>query len=75
MLPELPIVAEAGLPGFQSTVWLGMVAPASTPKPVVERISAELVRIVRLDKVRNRVRGVHFQAIDGRIGALPGKCA
>jgi len=75
VLPELQTVAEAGLPGFQSTMWLGMVAPARMPKPVVERISAELVRIIRLDKVRNRVRGVHFQAIDGRIRALPGKCA
>ena len=69
MLPELPTVAEAGLPGFQSTMWLGMVAPARTPRPVVERISAERVRIIRLDKVHNRARGVYFQATDGRIRA------
>jgi tripartite-type tricarboxylate transporter receptor subunit TctC len=63
VLPELPTVAEAGFPGFQSTAWLGMVAPAKTPKPVIDRISMELVRIIRSDEVRNRMRGIYFQAI------------
>ena len=63
VLPELPTVAEAGFPGFQSTAWLGMVAPATTPKPVIDRISMELVRIIRSDEVRNRMRGIYFQAI------------
>jgi tripartite-type tricarboxylate transporter receptor subunit TctC len=56
-------VAEAGFPGFQSTAWLGMVAPAKTPGPIVDRISAELVRIIRSDEVRNRMRSIYFQAI------------
>lgn len=63
VLPELPTVAEAGFPGFQSTAWLGMVAPAKTPGPIVDRISAELVRIIRSDEVRNRMRSIYFQAI------------
>lgn len=63
VLPELPTVAEAGFPGFQSTAWLGMAAPAKTPRPVIDRISAELVRIIRSDDVRNRMRAIYFQAI------------
>ena len=63
VLPELPTVAEAGFPGFQSAAWLGMVAPAGTPKPVIDRVSMELVRIIRSDEVRNRMRGIYFQAI------------
>lgn len=63
VLPELPTVAEAGFPGFQSTAWIGMVAPAKTPGPIIERMSAELVRIIRSDDVRERMRGIYFQAI------------
>ena len=63
VLPELPTVAESGFPGFQSTAWLGMVAPARTPEPIVERISAELVRIIRSDEIRGRMARIYFQAI------------
>ena len=63
VLPELPTVAEAGFPGFQSTAWLGMVAPAKTSKPIVDPVSTELVRIIRSDEVRNRMRSIYFQAI------------
>src|SRR3990170_3614114 len=70
VLPELPTVAEAGFPGFQSTAWLGMVAPAKTPGPIVDRISAELVRIIRSDEVRNRMRNIYFQAIGTTPGGL-----
>ena len=63
VLPELPTVAEAGFPGFQSTAWIGMAAPAKTPKPIIDRIAAELVRIIRSDEVRNRMRAIYFQAI------------
>ena len=42
LLPNLPTVAEAGIPGFDSVTWIGMVAPAGTPKAVVDRLNAEL---------------------------------
>ncbi len=63
VLPELPTVAESGLTGFQSTAWLGMVAPAKTPGPVIERLSTELVRIIRSDEVRARMLRIYFQAV------------
>jgi tripartite-type tricarboxylate transporter receptor subunit TctC len=42
LLPNLPTVAEAGIPGFESVTWIGMVAPAGTPKAIVDRVNAEL---------------------------------
>ena len=51
LLPELPAIAESGLPGYEMLNWLGMFAPAGTPRAVVERLSSELVRIVRMPEV------------------------
>jgi len=42
LLPDLPTVAEAGVPGYESVTWIGLVAPAGTPKAVIERLNAEL---------------------------------
>lgn len=63
VLPELPTVAEAGFPGFESGAWLGMVAPAKTPKPIVDRLSRELVAIIQSAEVRERMLKIYFQAI------------
>ena len=51
-LPELMTIAEAGLPGYAMDNWLGLFAPVGTPRPVVEKISNEAIRIVRLPEVR-----------------------
>ncbi|HEX9182203.1 MAG TPA: tripartite tricarboxylate transporter substrate binding protein [Burkholderiales bacterium] len=45
VLPETPTVAEAGVPGYEATIWLGIVAPAGTPAPIVERLNAEIRKI------------------------------
>lgn len=63
MLPDLPTIAEAGLPGFESSAWNGIVAPAKTPAPIIERLSRELVAIIRSDEVRAKMRRIYFQAI------------
>jgi tripartite-type tricarboxylate transporter receptor subunit TctC len=42
LLPNLPTVAEAGLPGYESVTWIGLVAPAGTPKAIVDRLNADL---------------------------------
>jgi tripartite-type tricarboxylate transporter receptor subunit TctC len=39
----VPTIAEAGVPGFDAVIWLGLVAPAGTPKPIVDKLSAALV--------------------------------
>jgi tripartite-type tricarboxylate transporter receptor subunit TctC len=63
VLPEMPTVAEQGFPGFQSTAWLAMVAPAKTPDRVVRRLSEELVAIIRSDDVRRRLIAIYFQPV------------
>jgi len=63
VLPELPTVAEAGFPGFESSAWIGIVAPAKTPKPVIERLSRELNAIIRSQDVREKLLRIYFQPV------------
>jgi tripartite-type tricarboxylate transporter receptor subunit TctC len=44
-LPEIPTVAELGYPGFEAALWLGVLAPAGTPKPIIDKLNKELVAI------------------------------
>lgn len=50
--PELPTAAEAGVKGYQHSSWVGMLAPAKTPRSIIERLHAESVKIVRSDEVK-----------------------
>ena len=52
--PELPTIAEAGLPGYEVSVWYGVLAPAATPAAVINRLHDELVRIIQLPDIRER---------------------
>ncbi len=63
VLPDLPTVAEAGFPGFESSAWIGMVAPAKTPKPIIDRLSQELVAIIHSQDVREKMLKIYFQAV------------
>ena len=63
VVPELPTVAEAGFAGFESSAWIGIVAPAKTPKPVIERLSRELVSIIRSQDVREKMLRIYFQPV------------
>ncbi len=62
VLPELPTIADI-YPGFESSAWIGMVAPAKTPKAVVERLSHELAAIIHTPEVRDKMLRIYFQAI------------
>jgi tripartite-type tricarboxylate transporter receptor subunit TctC len=53
--PDLPTIAEAGFPGFEVIGWFGWVAPAATPRPIVNRLNAELVRALKAQDVRDRL--------------------
>jgi tripartite-type tricarboxylate transporter receptor subunit TctC len=44
--PEIPTVSEAGVPGYESGIWLGLMAPAKTPRPVLERLNAEVNKVI-----------------------------
>ena len=54
-LPELPTVAEAGLPGYQAVGWFGLLAPAATAKPLVARLSADANRVLADRDIRSRM--------------------
>jgi tripartite-type tricarboxylate transporter receptor subunit TctC len=52
--PELPTIAEAGLPGYEVSVWYGILAPAGTPAAVINRLNTEIVRVVQLPDMKER---------------------
>ena len=60
--PELPTIAEAGVPGFSVNNWIGLFAPAGTPAEIVRKVNAEVMRIMRLPEVTRRmeVEGERF---------------
>lgn len=58
MLPEVPTFAEAGVTGVQAVAWQGIVAPAGTPRAVVERLSAEINRIVASEPLKTRCAAI-----------------
>jgi tripartite-type tricarboxylate transporter receptor subunit TctC len=52
VMPEAPTVAEAGVPGYEATIWIGLMAPAGTPKPVVDKLNGEIAKIMSLPEVK-----------------------
>jgi tripartite-type tricarboxylate transporter receptor subunit TctC len=50
--PNLPTVSEAGVPGYEATIWLGVMAPAGTPKPIVDKLNAEIQKVINLPEVK-----------------------
>ncbi|HEV7801867.1 MAG TPA: tripartite tricarboxylate transporter substrate-binding protein, partial [Burkholderiales bacterium] len=54
-LPDIPTVAEAGVPGYVSSAWFGLVAPAATPKDVINKLSVETARILQMPDVKARL--------------------
>ena len=54
-LPELPSVAEAGVPGYDSSVWYGLLAPAGTPTAIVGRLNGEVIRVLAAPDLRERI--------------------
>lgn len=57
-LPDVPTVAEAGVAGFDVQSWLGLAATAGTPAPVVEKLNAEVLRVLKLPAVRSSIEGL-----------------
>jgi tripartite-type tricarboxylate transporter receptor subunit TctC len=54
-LPQVPTMVESGLPDFEISGWFGIAAPAGTPRPVIERLGAELQRVMQLPEIRERL--------------------
>jgi tripartite-type tricarboxylate transporter receptor subunit TctC len=64
-LPEVPTVAEAGVPGYDSGAWFGLVAPANTPKDLVAKLSRETARILKLPDVSARLADLGAESVGG----------
>lgn len=54
-VPDLPTIAESGLPGYSATAWYGVLAPAGTPREIIMKINAEIVKGLRTDEMRKRI--------------------
>jgi tripartite-type tricarboxylate transporter receptor subunit TctC len=54
LAPGVPTIAEAGVPGFEYLTWYGMLVPAGTPKPIVDRIQADTAKIIQAPQARER---------------------
>jgi tripartite-type tricarboxylate transporter receptor subunit TctC len=61
--PDIPAIAEAGYPGYQMNTWYGFVAPAGTPRPVIERLHADTVRIAAMPDVTEKLAALGFDMI------------
>ena len=65
MLPELPTIAEAGVPGFEAMTWHGVMVAAGTPAAIVSRLNTEINRILQLPDVRERLETLGAEIIGG----------
>jgi tripartite-type tricarboxylate transporter receptor subunit TctC len=84
LLPDLPTIAEAGVPGYQTSSWYGILAPAGTPRDIVARLNAEIVKVLAEPDVRKALASEgadpvgsspeefaqHIQAEKDRLGKL-----
>jgi tripartite-type tricarboxylate transporter receptor subunit TctC len=55
LLPDLPTISEAGVPGYEATQWYGVLAPAGTPKPIVAKLNAEMAKAIKGPDVREKL--------------------
>ena len=53
VLPDVPTISEAGVPGYESGIWLGLMAPAGTPRPILEHLNAEVNKIINSPEVKD----------------------
>src|SRR4051794_20977555 len=52
VMPEVPTIAEAGVPGYEATIWLGLMAPAGTPRPILDKLNSEVGKIINAPDVK-----------------------
>ena len=65
LLPELPTIAEAGVPGFEATTWHGVLTTGGTPAPIVNKLNTEINRILQMPDVRERLGALGAEIIGG----------
>jgi tripartite-type tricarboxylate transporter receptor subunit TctC len=58
VLPDVPTIAEAGLPGYEMVLWTGLLAPRATPRPVIDRLNAVMLSALASDDVKERLQAL-----------------
>jgi tripartite-type tricarboxylate transporter receptor subunit TctC len=62
-LPAVPTLAEAGIKDFETAPWQGLLAPAGTPQPIIERLNAALTASAQTDQIRARLHKLGFEPL------------
>jgi tripartite-type tricarboxylate transporter receptor subunit TctC len=62
-LPDVPTIAEAGLPGFRSITWFGLVAPPGTPDALADKINKDVTDIIKSPKFNERLRNMRMEPV------------
>lgn len=65
LMPELPTVAEAGVPGFSASGWYGMMAPVATPKDIIAKLNTEITRVLRMPDIADRLNNLAAEPAPG----------
>jgi tripartite-type tricarboxylate transporter receptor subunit TctC len=63
VVPQVPTIAESGVPGFDVSVWYGVFAPAKTPAPVVQKLNAEIVKAMNAPETKPKLEGFGYQIV------------
>jgi tripartite-type tricarboxylate transporter receptor subunit TctC len=69
--PDIPTVAEAAVPGFDNTVWFGLVAPAGTPRPAIDKLNAAAVKALKESEIVSKLKAAGFEPL----GSTPAEFA
>ncbi len=64
-LPDVPTLAESGLPGFNIMSWFGLLAPADTPRPIIDRLNAEAIKALNAQDIKSAVTATGMELIPG----------
>ncbi len=62
-IPELPTMEELGFPGFEATAWFGLMAPAGTPQPIIDKLHGETVKVLAMPDVRSKLESLGLQLV------------
>ena len=75
IFPDVPTIAESGFPGFEASVWYGLVGPAGLPAPIVQRLHAEVQKALAAPEVKNRLQAAGGEVLPGATERLAGLLA
>jgi tripartite-type tricarboxylate transporter receptor subunit TctC len=74
-MPNVPTVAEMGHPGYEGILWIGLLAPAKTPPPVIEKLAATVARTMRTSELIARLQRDGIDAVGGTTAAFAAQIA